>query len=431
MPDIRPFRGVHYNPEKIEDIAKVVTEPYDVISPSQQAAYYKLHPYNIIRLILGKRKSGDTAKDNHYTRAKKYLTDWLRKDILLRDGKENIYIYAQTFPHNNKRKTRTGFIVLLKLEDFAKNTILPHENTFSSAVRDRLELLQKTSANLSPIFAMFCDSQGKINRLLSRYERNHQPYIVVKKDKVLHRLWRMSAKRDIAAIKGLLKGRQVFIADGHHRYEAALNYKMQMQRKKKRLRSLSPFNYVMTYLVATIDPGLTILPTHRAVGIKPYFLPQEFARDLKSFFKIHKFLTSDKLFSYMQRNRGPARIFGVYLGKNKFYCLKLKNPRYLNKFKGSNQQGLRKDLDVTILHRLVIEHILNIVPTEKNVHYTRDSQEVIKLVEQGKYQAGLFLQPTTVTQVRRAARAGERMPRKSTYFYPKLLTGLLINKFAQ
>ena len=428
MPDIRPFCGIYYNPQKIEDIAKVVTEPYDVISPSQQAAYYKLHPYNIIRLILGKQKFADTAKNNRYTRAKEYLADWLRKDILLCDGKESIYIYAQTFPSNNRKRTRTGFIVLLKLEDFAKNTILPHENTFSLAVQDRLKLLQETSANLSPIFAMFGDSQGKINKLLSRYKRDHQPYIVIKKDKVLHRLWRMSEKRGIATIKKLLKGRQIFIADGHHRYEAALNYKIQMQKRKRQPQGLSSFNYVMTYLVATTDPGLTILPTHRVVRIKAHFLPQEFVRDLKRFFDIHSFSTSDKLFSYMQKKRGVAHIFGAYFGKNKFCGLTLKNARSINKFIDRKERGLHRDLSVMILHRLIIEQILNIVPMEKNIYYTRDGQEVIKLVDAGIYQVGLFLQPTTVMQVKRVAKAGERMPHKSTYFYPKLLTGLAINK---
>ena len=416
MPDIRPFKGFLYNSQKIKDFASVVTEPYDVISPHQQAAYHKVHPYNIIRLILGKHNRGDTSKNNQYTRAAKRFADWQKRDILVRDEKENIYIYAQTFPHNGRRRTRTGFMVLLKLEDFAKSAILPHENTFSKPVQDRLRLLKRVRANLSPIFAMFTDSQGKINNLLSQHKRNHRPYIVAEVDKVLHRLWRMSDKRKIATIKKLLKDKQIFIADGHHRYEAALNYKMQMQKKKKRIQRQAPSNYVMTYLVATADPGLTILPTYRVLRIEAPFKRQEIMRNLRKSFEVVQFSTSEQLFSYMRENKG-ACVFSAYFRKNKFYGLKFK------------QAKARKDLDVTILHSFIIEHILNIGPFEENIYYTRDAQEAIKLVDKGRYQVVFFLRAPSLKQIKRVAMAGERMPHKTTYFYPKLITGLVINKF--
>ncbi len=427
MPDIRSFRGVRYNPQKIKDIAQVVTEPYDVISPLEQRAYYKTHPYNIIRLILGKQYSTDNSKNNQYARAAKYFADWQKRDILLCDEKEGIYIYAQSFPYNNKRRTRTGFIVLLKLEDFAKSTILPHENTNSRAVQERLELLKTVRANTSPIFAMFVDEEGKINKLLSQYKRDHRSYIAVKKDRVLHRIWRMSDKRKVRTVQGLLEGRQIFIADGHHRYEAALNYKMQMQRKKKPSRKLTSFNYVMTYLVATADPGLAILPTHRVIRIKTPFKLQELIKNLSKIFQVHKFSTSEQLSSYMSARR-TGRIFGAYFGKNKFYGLRLKDAKAGYKFIDKDKQNLPKDLDVTILHSVVIEGIGSLVPSQEHIYYTRDGQEAIRLVEKGKYQAAFFLRPSTVTQVKRVAKSGKKMPHKSTYFYPKLLTGLVINK---
>ena len=417
MPDIRPFRGVLYNPQKIKDIAQVVTEPYDVISTLEQRAYYKTHPYNIIRLILGKQYSTDNSKNNQYTRAAKYFADWQKRDILLCDEKEGIYIYAQSFPYNNKRRTRTGFIVLLKLEDFAKSTILPHENTNSRAVQERLELLKAVRANTSPIFAMFVDEQGKINKLLNQFKRDHRSYIAIKKDRVLHRIWRMSDKGKIRTVRNLLlKGKQIFIADGHHRYEAALNYKMRMQRKKKPSRKSTSFNYVMTYLVATADPGLAILPTHRVIRIKTPFKLQELIKNLSKIFQVHKFSTSDELSSYMSARR-TGRIFGAYFGKNKFYGLRLKDAKAGYKF-----------LDVTILHSVVIEGIGSLIPSQEHIYYTRDGQEAIRLVEKGKYQAAFFLRPSTVTQVKRVAKSGKKMPHKSTYFYPKLLTGLVINK---
>lgn len=427
MADIRPFRGILYNPQKIKDVARVVTEPYDVISPVEQAAYYKTHPYNIVRLILGKHYSTDNSRNNQYTRAAKYFADWQKRDILLRDEKENIYIYTQSFPYNDKRRTRTGFIVLLKLEDFAKSTILPHENTRSRAVQERLELLKAVRTNTSPIFAMFVDEQGKINNILNQFKRDHHPYTAIKKDKVLHRIWRMSDKRKIRMVRNLLKGRQIFIADGHHRYEAALNYKMQMQRKKKPSRKSASFNYVMTYLVATADPGLAILPTHRVIRIKAPFKMQKLIKNLSKTFQVHKFSTSEELSSYMSASR-PGRIFGAYFGENKFYGLNLKDAKAGYEFIDKDKRNLPKDLDVTILHSVIIEGILSLVPFEEDIYYTRDGQEAIRLVEKGKYQAAFFLRSATVTQVKRAAKSGEKMPHKSTYFYPKLLTGLVINK---
>lgn len=422
MADIRPFRGILYNHEKIEDIAACVTEPYDVISPAEQRAYYKSHPCNIIRLILGKQTPRDNNRNNQYTRAHKYFADWQRQKILVRDAKKSVYIYAQSFPHNKRRKTRTGFIVLLKLEDFAKNTVLPHENTFSQPVQDRLKLLRTIGANSSPIFALFGDTQGKINQLLNQYKRADQPYIAIKKDKVIHRIWRMSDKDKIKTIQKLLKDQQIFIADGHHRYEAALNYKNEMQKKLKQTRGFSTFNYVMTYLAATTDPGLTILPTHRAVKIKAPFNPQKIISNLRRHFEVHKFSASDQLFSYMRETRATG-IFGTYFGKNKFYGLKLKRAIIEN-----DRKTLHQNLDVPILHSVIIERVLPSAPFEENIYYTRDAQEAIKLVDQGKRQVAFFLRPTKVSQVQKVARSGEKMPHKSTYFYPKLLTGLVINK---
>jgi uncharacterized protein (DUF1015 family) len=413
MLDIRPFHGVLYNPQKIKDIAKVVSEPYDVISPSEQSAYHNIHPRNIIRLILGESFPADNSRDNRYTRANKFFTDWLKDKVLLADKKESIYIYSQRFQYQGRTRTRTGFIALLRLEDFAKNRILPHENTHAHAVRDRLRLLQTTGANLSPIFALFSDPSKRINALLNQYKKRHRPVIAFKKEGIKHKLWSMSDKDKIAVIQRLIKKGRVFIADGHHRYEAALNYKYWIQKKKAHPQRNSSFNYVMTYLAATDDPGLTILPTHRAVTIKGAFKLQEIMRNLKQDFLVYQFSTSKGLFSYMRRQRGP-HIFGVYFGKQRFYGLQLK------------QRG--KDSDVVILHKAIIQGILNAPSLTANIYYSRDAREVIRLVDEARFQVGFFLKPATVKQVKTTAAQGVKMPHKSTYFYPKLLSGLVINK---
>jgi uncharacterized protein (DUF1015 family) len=428
MPDIRPFRGLLYNTQKVKDIAKVLTPPYDVIGPAEQKSYYRMHPYNIIRLILGKEYPQDTNKSNRYTRADKLFRDWQRQKVLMHQEKEGIYIYTQSFLHNNKRRTRTGFIVLLKLEDFTKNTILPHEITFSQPVKDRLRLLKTVQANLSPIFAIFVDSQERVNRLLNQCKKEHPPYIVTEKEKVLHSLWRVNDKGKISAIKKLLKGKQIFIADGHHRYEAALNYKMHMQKAKRRRSRMSAANYIMTYLVATCDRGLAILPTHRAVRNIADFHPDKVYSSLKASFHIRNFSTSEELFSYMLAEKGGC-IFGAYFGKHKFCALKLKAATPAKRQGG--RKGIGEDLDVTILQRFIIEEILHIHSCRENVYYTRDAQEAIKLVDKDGYQSAFFLRPAKITQVKRIARAGVKMPHKSTYFYPKLLSGLVINSLTK
>jgi uncharacterized protein (DUF1015 family) len=419
MSDIRPFSAIFYNTQKIGDIAKVVTEPYDVITPTQQKAYYRTHPYNIIRLILGRSYTSDDRKNNQYTRAGRFFVEWLKKNILFPDKRECIYIYAQTFRHNGRARVRTGFIALLKLEDFAQNSILPHENTFSQPVQGRLKLLQSVRANLSPIFALFCDPERKIHRLLNAYKRKHRPCIVLKKDNITHKIWRMSDEKKIVEIQKLVKGQQIFIADGHHRYEAALKYKRYRQSKKKALSSLQSFDYIMTYLVATSDPGLAILPTHRVVKVKDTLQLPKLISSLQDIFSMRKISTSKQLFSYL-RKKDSDYVYGAYFGRNRFWIIRIKK---------KGRQSAYKDSDVTILHDQVINRILNLSPFAENIYYTRDAQEAIELVDKDKYQAAFFLRPATVAQVKRFACAGIKMPHKSTYFYPKLLTGLVINKF--
>lgn len=333
MAQIRPFRGVLYNSRQIQDFARVVSEPYDVINSGQQEDYYRLHPYNIIRLILGKRYPGDNDKNNQYTRADKFFRDWQKQGVLRRDEKEYLYLYEQTFLHNHKRKRRSGFIILLKLEDFAKNTILPHENTFSRPVTDRLELLKTVRANLSPIFALFSDPQEKTNKLISSYKKSHRPYIALEKDGIWHKLWRLGDKQKIAALKKLLKNKQIFIADGHHRYEAALTYRNQMLKKQGPAPGAA-FNYVMTYLVATNDPGLAILPTHRALKLKRRWPTAELWRGLKQAFLARKFSSPDQLFAYLARRGRTKGVFGAYFGQRRFWGLRLKNHRRLQSLGG-------------------------------------------------------------------------------------------------
>ncbi|MFH1244857.1 MAG: DUF1015 domain-containing protein [Candidatus Omnitrophota bacterium] len=423
MPDIRPFKGVLYNPEKV-NISEVVTEPYDVISPVQQKSYYALHPNNIVRLILGEQYPADNDKNNCYTRAAEFLNEWLRQDILQRDKKESLYICTQSFLHNGRKKSRTGVIARLKLEAPEENTVLPHENTFSQPVCDRLELTKAVQANLSPIFGLFPDERGELNKLLNKWKKEHRPYFVFEKDKIAYKLWRLEEEKNISAVQRLFKGKQVLIADGHHRYEAALKYKYFMQKRQNKPLSGAAFDYVMTYLAGTSDKGLTILPTHRALKVKGGINSEELIQGLEKNFTVWSFTGREDMFSYL-RVKHAARIFGVYLPGGRCYGLKLKNIRTLCAREGI--KSLQKDLDVVILHEVIIKKLLAVIPREGDIFYTRDAREAAQLVDDEEYQISFFLCPTTLAQVRRIAQAGERMPHKSTYFYPKVLTGLVLN----
>lgn len=424
MPDIRPFRGILYNPKKIKDVARVVTEPYDVISPSQKEAYYKLDSHNIIYLILGKQSKNDSKRSNQYTRARKCFALWKREHALVRDKNESIYIYSQTFSQGADMKTRTGFITLMKLEDFAKNSVLPHENTYFQPVQDRLRLLKTVRANLSPIFAIFGDEENKVSAILNHYKKVKRPCIVFKKDEILHKLWRMDDKKKIAKIRDALKDRQIFIADGHHRYEAALNYKKEALKKKRTSSNNLASNYVMTYLAATEDPGLTILPTHRVVKLNT-LLAKKAPEVLKKHLQLKSFSSSKELFSYIQAYKGEARVFGMYAGEGSFYALLMDDTKKSKKIARSKKVG--RNLDVSMLHEYIIEKFLGFTLREEDLFYTRDAQEAVSVVDADEHKLAFFLSPPTVSQVKKVAQAGERMPHKSTYFYPKLLTGLVIS----
>ncbi|MFH1045712.1 MAG: DUF1015 domain-containing protein [Candidatus Omnitrophota bacterium] len=413
MPEIRPFRGVCYNLEKVGSIGKVVTEPYDVISPQQQEAYYQLHPNNVIQLILGKRFPGDTDRDNQYTRARKIFKDWQKEKVLLRDQAESIYIYTQTYTSALGQKTRTGFVALMKLEDFAKNAVLPHENTFAHPVQDRSTLLKTVRANLSPIFALFGDPKLAITTLLKRYTKAEAPIFCFEKDGVTHRLWRLSDKKSIAAIKRALKDKQIFIADGHHRYEAALSNK-------------KDYNYVMTYFTATTDPGLTILPTHRVVKINEQQKIPTLIKHLQKNFTFRHFSAAEELLSFLEQAPQRQSVFGVYAKGEGFFSLMLtKNPPA--KKLAQKNHFVRDNLDAAILHREILGKNSGLTLAEDDILYTRDSKEAVQLVQSNKYQLAFFLRPPTIEQVTKVARAGERMPHKTTYFYPKVFSGLVIN----
>src|SRR3990172_2701285 len=453
MAYILPFKGIIYNSEKIKDIRDVVAPPYDVISPEEQDRLYKRHKNNVVRLILGKDSENDEPANNRYMRARDYLESWQRDSILIKDNFPSIYIYAQEYHMGEaegfEKKKRVGFIALSKLEDFGEGDIHPHENTLSKPKEDRLMLIQACNTNFSPIFGLFTDKTKRIDSVFNDYMRQPPLYDLIDGAGVRHTLWAISEKRVIEIIIKEMADKQIFIADGHHRYETAINYRNEIRKKSPTPPSPSlqggrvrdedkPYNFVMMYFTNTISERLSILPIHRLVSNLSNFDKKKIVEKAGEFFNIEKlsFNESDektvkqKLFSDIKERGEKEHIFGMYLGNDEYLLLTLKDEDVLDRLITNSRHPSWKKLDVTILHTLLIDKVLGIseknLAEQKNITYTISGDEAIKDVKAGKYQIALFLNPTKIEEVKDVATAGEKMPQKSTFFYPKLITGLVM-----
>ena len=411
MAEIIPFRGILYNVSRVS-AEGVLAPPYDVITPEYREALYMQSPYNIVRIDFGKEETGDDGTDNKYTRARKYLDKWLKEGVLIRSEKPSIYAYEMSYMINGVRKRLLGFLGLVKLEELGKGSIYPHECTHSKPKQDRLNLMRSCMANTSPIFSLY-KSRGKmISDILNRMSST-RPYI--ESENIagdLHRLWPIDDAGEIEAIKHELEDKTIFIADGHHRYETAFEYCREMSVKASPT-SDRPFDHVLMFLANMLDEGLTILPTHRLLKE----IPGNIDAVLSEFFEVED-VKND--FDIRENLAGNKRVFGFFRRGDDIW--------HILRYKGGNLSDIHPDLrgiDVIILHELVLRKILK---TEE-IGYEMDIQRALEKVRSGEFNAAFFLNPTRVEDVEKAALSSVRMPPKSTYFYPKLLTGLVINKF--
>lgn len=423
MAEIIPFRGLRYNQERIKRLDAVVTPPYDVISPERQSQLYKSNSHNFIRIILGRENKRDNHHHNRYTRARDFLQSWIKLGFMIKDDEPALYIYEQVYDFRGRRLSRVGFIGLLKLERSRKGTVFPHEKTFCKPKEDRLNLLKTVKANLSPIFSVYIDNNFQIDRLLRKFSRG-RPLQSLRFEGVENRLWRISDKTFIQRIAGLMSHKNIFIADGHHRYEAARLYrkligKAQSQNADK----------VMMYFCNLKSEGLKILPTHRVVRHIPEDTLHKLIPLLSRYFIIQSYSSRKGLFQELEAAKGNACAFGLYLGNKRFYLLTL----IAKKVKCVARLGMRcySRLDVVLLHDLIFSKLLGIKeekPAGTKFLYTRDESEAIALVKARKYQAAFFMNPPHPSQVSAIASRLKMMPHKSTYFYPKPISGLVINQ---
>lgn len=401
---IEPFRGIRYNSHKVS-LEKVVAPPYDVISPQRQEELYELSPANIVRLILGKEHPGDDDDNNRYSRAAVYLKQWLEQNILARDERQAFYIYEQSFTWQNKNYLRTGIIARVELRELGDG-IYPHEKTMSKVKKDRYQLTAATEANFDPIFALY-ESKDNIKRLLTCLKQKSAGIDIVDDRGISDKLWVISDEESIGKIKTSLEGNDIFIADGHHRYETALKY-------HKDNPQILGASFVMMALVEMSDEGLVILPAHRVVslGLKT---ESHILNDLGQNFDIN--LVEPELEVAVEELKDKNNNFVMVLN-NRFYKLKFRSKKLL----------LDEDFDVSILHRFVLEDILDIKASsvEDRVFFTKSAEEAIRLASAPKT-AAFLLRPTPLSALKKIAAAHKTMPQKSTYFYPKLLTGLVIN----
>jgi len=415
LPEIKPFRAVRYNKSKVPDLSLVVAPPYDIIPKKTQDELYRRDAHNVVRLILNRITPKDTPRDNRYTRSKKFFDKWLEDDILIRDSADSFYVYSQKYKQDGKNIEQIGFIGLMAL-DLGGKKVLPHENTLAAPKEDRLELMRAVRANLSPIFILYDD--GDTTGLLKKFRAENKPVADVVWEGARHTVWQLSDPAVIKKIRSRMKAKGAFIADGHHRYEVAKLYAKESRENPK---------YMMVYFVEADEKMVTVLPAHRLIRDLGGLGKSAVIERLKRSFSVKKVPGLRRMMAELAGRTGD-HLFGAYLGKGDFYILKLEDEA-ASDVAIKNKPEEWKRLDVSILHLFIFQRVLGVKDTDDNIEFLKSPLETVRGVDGGKFKAAFFLNPTKVSQVKRIASLGARMPRKATYFYPKPLSGLVINKF--
>ncbi len=431
MAKIFPFRGTHFNKEKVKDYSQVTTLPYDRVTPELQDKYYKASEYNIVRIIKGRESSEDAPDNNVYTRAAETLKQWLESGVLVQDEEPAIYVYHQEFTApDGQSYVRKGMTVQVELEDYASGKVKPHERTLSAPKEDRFKLLIHTDTHFGQIFQLYPDDENKVMRLLDKHtERSPDMVAHNEEEDVVHKMWAVSDPDTIASVQREMEEKPLFIADGHHRYETAINYRnYRLQEYAGGESTQNPRNAMVT-MVGMSDPGLVVLPTHRVIHSLPSFDIQSFLKQLEEYFAVEKRPNKDTtLFSLSELAKDTsAHAFGLYY-EGEFWLLQLKNADIVARLAPERSDAWRS-LDVAILHEVILEYILGITKeaqaAKANIDYERHPDSAIRLVDKGGHQLAILMNPTKLSQIREVAGRGEVMPQKSTDFFPKLITGLV------
>lgn len=437
MADIHPFKGLRYNAQKVK-LEEVITEPYDRIPPALQEEYYKRNPHNVVRIILGKDDDPEHPEEDKYKRANVYLEQWEKEGILVREDQEALYLYEQEYQVWNEQKKRIGLISRVGLEEFSSGKVLPHEKTFPKHKVDRLNLLKATNTNTGQIFLLYNDDDGSVSQTIKGALAKAELGADVRdEDNFHHVLWIIKDKDHIRRIQEAMADKVLIIADGHHRYETSLNFQKMKAEELGEVKGDESFNTIMMTLFRLDDPGLVILPTYRLVKDLDKLTAQSLEELLSPYFEISEIDWSDTSDSAVtekvqEKVLGGTRTFGAFIPQlHKALVFHLKSEDILDREISNERSKEWKYLDVAILHSLIIDKLeaLSSEPfsLENNVSYIRNLKKGIEKVIEGEFQMIFLLKSVSLLQIREVVENGELMPQKSTDFFPKLKSGLVMN----
>ncbi|MCE2401035.1 DUF1015 domain-containing protein [Candidatus Poribacteria bacterium] len=410
-----PFSGLRYNLGKVGEIADVIAPPYDVIKPTERIDLEKRHPANIIHLILSQPRDDDTENDNQYTRAAALMNQWISDQTLVRDTTPRYYIYDQSFhAPDGKHYTRRALIALVKLEPFENKVILPHEKTHAGPKIDRLNLMRTCHANLSPIFLLYQDQKGDIEQVMQGFTDENVPQIdCAEIFGSTHQLWCLDNPESNREIQKHFSSKPLLIADGHHRYETALAFQNEMSRQRGINTSLG-YDYMMVNLVRMESPGLAVLAIHRLLSNLTTEQINHAIAGLPEVFAVHEIDSHSNLMAKLETFKGKSHAVGMSTPDNKYRLLIPHSPS-------------AGQLDVTLVQETIINKLFKVETLADHISYTAYADDAVAHVKEGSDRVALLMNPTPVEQVLDVAMAGSVMPQKSTYFYPKMATGFVLN----
>ena len=434
MAEIRPFRGVHYNESLIKDWSAVICPPYDIITPQLQQELYLRSEYNFVRLEFGRELPQDTVTDSKYTRSAATLEQWLKRGVLEIDEAPAIYLHDQYFTYQGRKYKRRGIITRVRVEEWDKMVIRPHEGTIAEPRGDRLSLLWALQANTSPIWALFEDRGQRISALLAAQERSKPLIRSSSVDRESHTVWAITEPEVVNQIGSRLAEQPLYIADGHHRYESALAYQRERRACSPSTSGEEAFNFVMMTLVDFSDPGLIILPPHRLVrGMSKPTLAGLMTK-LEVFFEIAELPISMpsvwEQVDHLLTETKEVRLILYGLITERLFALRLRDPAAVSQMMPYFHSELYKRLDVSIVDHIILEKLLALSSEQEktSLNYSYDIPDAVNRVLNQEYQLALLLSPVKTEVIKAIADAGDKMPRKSTYFYPKLPAGLVLNQ---
>ncbi len=431
MAEIFPFPALTFDPARVA-LGNVVTQPYDKITPAMQGRYYELSPYNLVRIILGKTKETDNREENAYTRAAADFHHWRAAGILQPDSQPSIYRYVQTFtaPGRKQEQSRSGFIALGKVEDYSAGVVFRHEQTLAKPKADRLDLLRATRAHFGQVFMLYSDPEGKIEAALNPASA---PDMEVRDEyDVTHQVWRISDPYTVALVQKAMQGKQLIIADGHHRYETALNYRNERRANggNSDPTKQAPYDLLMMTFVNMDSPGLLVLPTHRVVHGLRDFSADAFKSAARVYYSVDEVdpAINAQRATIILREAGHSGTAFLAVTNQRAFLIDTPRSLGVEVFRGLSVR--QQALDVVHLHKCLLESVLGLseesIRNQENIRYLRDAAEALELVREGDADIVFLMNPVRMTQLRNLAFAGEVLPQKSTDFYPKLLSGLTI-----